>query len=630
MKFNEAISRHLDFFVLIVASVFFIPFFGTGLSIDPVLASQFLAWSTVTFILLASFTVQLCKNPERLDCSVLRRMIFPLFLGYFSFSLISLTKAVNITEGIHETLKIFVSLVYLFVATVILNRNRNYYSILAKAVIVTATILSLIALCQYFLYAFRKSGVEVLLLVSATMAHKNLLSSALFLTLPFCLYVFFTANNYWRIISVIPIILGMLIIFLVQSRSVWLALVLSTIAIAIVAGFFSRKLDISKKAFLKGFLLITVLLIAAVLIFSFLYSKSDSIDFLAERLQSLTSAEHPLNIERVLMWKQSLREVKDNLIFGYGPGNWRIVFPSYGLENLTKRSFKKVHFQRPHNDYIWVLFETGIFGFMFYMSLFVVTFVYIFKIIAQHPDRNHKLLSLLMFFGIVGYMVDAFFCFPKERIFHSIFLMLMTAVIVSIYHQSFGCKKTVPRSFMFALTTPSFALLLFAIAVGYVRLNAEIYTKRAYAARAAQNWPAVISEIDKGYSVFATLDPMSTPLQWYRGEAHFLMNNISQALVDYKKAYNAHPYHIHVLNNLATCYELQGNHDEAIKYYNKALKLYPQFDETLINLGATYYNTGRYEEAYETLLRCDPNTKDPRLEEYLKFVRKKLDKDKNF
>jgi tetratricopeptide (TPR) repeat protein len=84
------------------------------------------------------------------------------------------------------------------------------------------------------------------------------------------------------------------------------------------------------------------------------------------------------------------------------------------------------------------------------------------------------------------------------------------------------------------------------------------------------------------------------------------------------------------LNNLATCYELQGNHDEAIKYYNKALKLYPQFDETLINLGATYYNTGRYEEAYETLLRCDPNTKDPRLEEYLKFVRKKLDKDKNF
>ena len=81
---------------------------------------------------------------------------------------------------------------------------------------------------------------------------------------------------------------------------------------------------------------------------------------------------------------------------------------------------------------------------------------------------------------------------------------------------------------MFALAVPSLSLLLFAITVGYIRLNAEIHTKRALGARSAQNWPMVISEIDKGYSVFATLDPMSTPLQWYRGEANFLSNNIPQ------------------------------------------------------------------------------------------------------
>ena len=142
MRFNETISRHLDFAILIVISVFFIPFFGTSLSIDPVLMPRFLVWSVMTFILLASFTIQLCKNPDSLDYSFLRRMIFPLFLGYLLFSMISLIRAVNITEGIYEVLKIFVSLVYLFVATVILNRNRNYYSILVKAVIVTATILS--------------------------------------------------------------------------------------------------------------------------------------------------------------------------------------------------------------------------------------------------------------------------------------------------------------------------------------------------------------------------------------------------------------------------------------------------------------------------------------------------------
>ena len=626
MKLSDTISNHLGFSILIVTSVFFMPFFGLRSSIDPVLMPRFLVWGIMTFILLASFTIQLCKNPNSLDYSILRCIIFPLFLGYLLFSLISLAKAVNITEGIHEVLKIFCSLAYLFVATVLLNKNKNYKFILVKAVIVTATILSSIGVYQYFRIAFQKSGVDVLYSISATMAHKNQLSSALFLMLPFCLYALLAFYDYWKVISIIPTILILLNIFLLQSRSVWLAFLLSTVATIIVVGVFGKKLDISKKAFLKGFICITIVLIVAILIFGCFYLKSNPIDFLMERIQSLTSANQASNIERILMWRKSLEAIKDNLIFGHGAGNWKIILPSYGLDNLTERSFKKVHFQRPHNDYIWVLFETGIFGFMFYVSLFGTIFIYILKIITQQSDRNHKLLSIFIFFGIVGYMVIAFFSFPKERIFHSMFLMLMTAIIVSIYHQSLAYRKNVSRTLMFALAAPSLCLLLLAMVNGYIRLNGEIHTKRAFAARRTQNWPAVISEIDKGYSVFATLDPMSTPLQWYRGEANFLLNNVPQALEDYKKAYNAHSYHIHVLNNLATCYELKGNYNEAIKYYNKALNIYPQFEETLINLGATYYNSGRYEEAYETLLRCDPNTENPKLKQYINVVKKKLKK----
>jgi len=136
----------------------------------------------------------------------------------------------------------------------------------------------------------------------------------------------------------------------------------------------------------------------------------------------------------------------------------------------------------------------------------------------------------------------------------------------------------------------------------------------------------VISEIDKGYSVFATLDPTSAPLQWYRGEANFLLNNKEEALEDYKKAYKAHPYHIHVLNNLATCYELANDHDHAIYYYKKALELFPRFERALINLGAVYYNIGKYKDAYETLSRCNANTNKSELKQYLKVVKEKLER----
>jgi len=151
-----------------------------------------------------------------------------------------------------------------------------------------------------------------------------------------------------------------------------------------------------------------------------------------------------------------------------------------------------------------------------------------------------------------------------------------------------------------------------------------MHTKKALEARSNQNWENVISEIDHGYSVYAALDPTSAPLQWYRGEANFMLKNIPQALEDYKKAYDAHPYHIHVLNNLATCYELEGNRSQAINFYKQALMIFPQFEEALINLGAAYYNDGRYSDAYKALLRCNPNTKNTKLNQYLSVVKQKL------
>lgn len=134
----------------------------------------------------------------------------------------------------------------------------------------------------------------------------------------------------------------------------------------------------------------------------------------------------------------------------------------------------------------------------------------------------------------------------------------------------------------------------------------------------------VIAEIDKGYSQWATLDPMSTPLKWYSGEANFLMNNIPQALEDFKSAYKSHPYHIHVFNNLATCYEMSGDHDKAITHYNAALQIYPIFEDALVNLGAAYYNAGRYIEAHQTLLKC--KKKNKRAKQYLEAVEIKIKK----
>lgn len=611
---DKPLSR-VDFFILIGITVFFMPFFGSSSTLDPVLTTRFLVWGIMLFVLSTRFAIRLHRNPDDINCSVLRRMIFPVFLGYFLFSLISLIKAVNVTEGIYEILKIFLSIASLFVATIILGKQKNYIPILVKAVIAAAMLLSVLGIEEYL----RCDSA----LYSVTMANPNQLSSALFLMLPFCLYAALVFHDYWRVVGTIAIALILCNIFLIQARAVWVALFVSSVTSLIVVYLLVRTSSMSKEVralLIRRVACIGVALIVAISISRFFYSGSSSADRSIGRVKSVT--------DRFLIWRKSLGAVEDNLFLGVGAGNWRITLPSCGLDKLPDGTFKNIHFQRPHNDYIWVLSETGIFGLILYLSIFGVIIVYIFRIIIQGSHVNDRLLSISVFFGIVGYMTISFFSFPKERICHSVLLILMMAIVVSIYHKAFGDKKDVSRTLKLVLTVPSLLLLLFAMVSGYARFNAEVHTRRALGARAVGHWPMVVSEIDKGYSVFATLDPMSTPLQWYRGEANFLLNNVPQALEDFKKAYKAHPYHIHVLNNLATCHESQGNHKEAIYYYKKALDIYPEFEECLINLGATYYNSGSYEQAYETLLRCDPNTENPKWQKYLETVKKELDKEK--
>jgi tetratricopeptide (TPR) repeat protein len=214
--------------------------------------------------------------------------------------------------------------------------------------------------------------------------------------------------------------------------------------------------------------------------------------------------------------------------------------------------------------------------------------------------------------------------FPRERIEHTVFVGLMMATMVSLYHRAHPIAPANAKKIFFLASATLVAVA--ALVAGSYRAAAEVHTVAALQARAAQDWPRVIAEIDRAESFFAPMDNTATPLAWYRGVAHFSMNDMSAALRDFQRAYEIHPHHLHVLNNLATCHELQGEHEQAIFFYKKALAISPRFEESLINLSAVYYNLQAYRAAHETLARCDPNSANPKIPEYLAAITSKLTK----
>jgi tetratricopeptide (TPR) repeat protein len=79
--------------------------------------------------------------------------------------------------------------------------------------------------------------------------------------------------------------------------------------------------------------------------------------------------------------------------------------------------------------------------------------------------------------------------------------------------------------------------------------------------------------------------------------ANFLLGHRAQALDDFKKAYAHHPNHIHVLNNLGTCYALLQHPEKAIEFYLKALEISPGFERCLINLRTLDEATEKHRDA---------------------------------
>jgi hypothetical protein len=305
--------------------------------------------------------------------------------------------------------------------------------------------------------------------------------------------------------------------------------------------------------------------------------------------------------ERIGLWENSSAMIKENFIWGVGAGNWQVNFPKYGLEKFYSPEIKNgmTTFQRPHNDFLWVFCEMGVVGIIAYLSIFIATLYALVKLSKKSEEKTFRWLYFTFFANIIGYLIISFLDFPLERIEHQIILVLIFSIISAHFYSSKETKKIIIKLpllllFIFIPVSISFAVTL-------KRWLGEYHSQRMYSFHHNANWGQLIREADKTKNYFYSMDPMSAPIDWYKGVALFTSRNLKDAKISFENAYRINPYNIHVLNNLASCYESEKEHKKAEELYLKALAISPDFSEARLNLCAVYYNTKEFEKAFETL-----------------------------
>lgn len=459
---------------------------------------------------------------DRIDLSIVKRLIFPAFLCYFAIALLSIVFAIDKGGAFYEALKIYLMMISLFCFVVVLQDHRDT---VIKFMVLISLVTVIYGIYQYF-------TIESMMNRRGFMANKNLAASAHLLTVPFCLYVM--KYKKWRIVALISLAGIMFCVLTLHSRAVFLASLIMAIIISL------------KKRIIIPFVLIGFA--AAILL-----TRASVFD---------TSTL----IQRTEIWKQTLKMSKDNPL-GIGAGNFMLRIPEYirymdkGMREICYQEFS---YTRTHNDPLQVLSEMGILGFSFYIIIFGFALYY---------ARN----QIYWLAGICGFMVVACFSFLRERPHHSIILILLIAIPLSMYHKPLKFHPE-PKK-VYIVSVIALGLLMVAVYVFGMRFRADLNVHDILMARKKGDWHTVRKKT-RHYSWLAMYDCTGTPIDYYRGLASSFLGEIPLAVEHLEKAREANPNHLYTLGNLGAIYFRIGRLEEAQECYTKAVWLFPEYQKT--------------------------------------------------
>jgi O-antigen ligase len=595
------------------------------------------------FLMFFAFLFLISRRLRPRSLAIFRRSIFVVFGLWLLISVITLLLSTNPIEGLYDIIKVFFTITITAYGAMLFIDKENWLEELVKIVVISAIVTSIVGFVQYYLWVLNATdelmpdGRKVIYRVVGVMAHKNLYSLSLFMMLPFVAYGIFTLKRYWRILAVIAAVFVLALIFILQTRAVWVGTMVASALTVVVLIIFSGKLGIPRQ-WRYGLIVLTLLGVIAIG-GAILLAGSGSQNQYIKQLRSITNPKSQQNIHRINIWKTTVEMIQDKPIFGFGPNNWKLHAGYYFKGRFFLED--QINWQRPHNDFLWIFAEKGIFGILLYLAIFILTIFYLIRTIIDDTTKNNKLMSLFLMFGIFGYLAASFFDFPYDRVFHQAFLGIFFACSLALYNRSSSLSPVAINGVF--ITLPLIFIFAFGAYYGYWASQQESHLKKARAelriinqiiprihtlpenqqknasATVQLKWKEVLKHAQNSQFLFKNLDPQANPVSYYIGLAYLNLNDLKNGLKYCLIAYDKHPGSIKALNSLGAVYFNLNKLKEAEKYLLMSMEIFPSHD-ALQNLSATYYKQERYQEAYDLLKNAPKDIVSPQLENNLKAI----------
>ncbi|MDG1212540.1 MAG: O-antigen ligase family protein, partial [Flavobacteriaceae bacterium] len=382
----------------------------------------------------------------------------------------------------------------------------------------------------------------------------NIEAISVLLKIPFSIYVLLkTQKVTHKICSIIGIVLGSSILFVISSRASFLALIIVSIILI-----FTYLKEIKK-------LLVPFIAVLAGYIFTVLYINP-TINSDGGRLNNLTIINES-SLTRLAFYKEAFQSILEKPLLGVGVGNWKI----FGIEAHKEIVTGYIVPYHAHNDFLQIGAEIGLFGLVAYIAVFVFAIWALYK----YYKKGEQKIALTLLSFIVIYLVDAMLNFPISRPIIQMPLMFVLAIIISWDEEKQGSS----------LMSKYFAMALILLLIPSVISSAKVLDSfrkqdallKDFGAQKFDTPLEYIESIDDNYpNLGATALPIkSIKANYYKDEA------VVNRLLDIASLENPFIKYPQVLKSIR--FRTDQNLDSSLYYAKEAFHGIPQNELHVIN-----------------------------------------------
>jgi O-antigen ligase len=222
----------------------------------------------------------------------------------------------------------------------------------------------------------------------STLGHPDFFGALLSMTLPLALSLCYRAGAWSaRLLWILAVVMQLGGLLVSQTRGAWVAASVSLVCFLVAEPCVSRlQGKLFRRKVLTSSLALGVLLCLGVSAFLLKPEFRDR----------GVSIFHWKEQERIYLWRDTLKAIRENPLLGSGPETFRIAFMPHKSIELARLE-KNVNFDNPHNNYLYLWATTGSVGLLTYFYLLFACFRE-----GMRRLRSHDSSPATLYLGVVS------------------------------------------------------------------------------------------------------------------------------------------------------------------------------------------------------------------------------------